>query len=75
MNLISELDPSRQMAFNADHLLSLNPRLRHRYAHSRTNEKPAIQSERCTRFLFDSQIDKRLLDRTVVDSPARWRQQ
>jgi hypothetical protein len=65
LTLISELDPSRQMAFNTLRLLSLNPVLRRRYAQYMTNDKNIFKRERCSRFMFDSQIDSTLLNRTT----------
>ncbi|CAF0751812.1 unnamed protein product [Rotaria sordida] len=65
LKLISELYPSRQMFFNTLRLLSLNPILRRRYAQYMTNGNNFFKRERCSRFIFDRQIDNALLNRTI----------
>ena len=65
MTLISELYPSRQMAFSTVHLLSMNPILRRRYAQYTTDGVHRFKREQCSRFMFDSQIDITLLNRTT----------
>ncbi|UJR35159.1 hypothetical protein I4U23_027928 [Adineta vaga] len=64
LRLISELDPSRQMVYSTLRLLSLNPVLHRRYAHYMTNGNNLFKREQCGRFMFDSQIDERLFNRT-----------
>ncbi len=65
LTLISELDPSRQIAFNTLRLLSLNPILHRRYAQYLTDGNHFFKRERCGRFMFDNQIDNTLLNRTI----------
>ncbi|CAF1066490.1 unnamed protein product [Adineta steineri] len=69
MTLTSELDSSRLMTFNTLHLLSVNPIL-HRYygqymINNNTNTNRMFKREECNRFMFDSQIDKNLFNRTI----------
>ena len=49
MNLISELDPSRQVTFDTMYLLAMNPHLRHYYR---------SRKEYCQQFIFDSDINR-----------------
>lgn len=66
LTLVSELDPSRQMSFNTLRLLSLNPILSRRYKSYVTNDKNQFfKRESCGRFMFDSQIDSFLFNRTT----------
>ena len=62
-NLVSELYPEQQMTFNTLRLLSMNTILRRRYIESRDNITPLFKKELCSRFMFDSQIDKNILTR------------
>ena len=64
LNLISELDPSRRIAFNTLRLLALNPILHRRYVQYLNNEKKFFRREQCDRFMFDSQIEKSLFYQT-----------
>ncbi|CAF1245288.1 unnamed protein product [Adineta ricciae] len=73
LRLISELDPSRQMVYDTLRLLTLNPVLHRRYAHYMVDGKRLFKREQCGRFMFDSQIDKRLFNRTT-DPFVRLRQ-
>ncbi|CAF2764840.1 unnamed protein product [Rotaria sp. Silwood2] len=65
LKLISELYPSRQVFFDTLRLLSLNPILRRRYAQYMTNDNNIFKHERCSRFIFDSQIDNALFNQTI----------
>ncbi|CAF4857391.1 unnamed protein product [Rotaria sp. Silwood1] len=65
LKLISELYPSHQMFFDTLRLLSLNPILRRRYAQYMNNGNNFFKRERCSRFIFDSQIDNTLLNGTI----------
>jgi hypothetical protein len=65
LTLISELDPSRHMTFDTLRLLSLNPVLRRRYGQYMTDGNSLFKRERCGRFMFDSQIDSTLFNRTT----------
>lgn len=65
LTLVSELDPSRQMVFNTLRLLSLNPVLQRRYAQYMTDGNSLFRPESCGRFMFDSQIDAKLFNRTT----------
>ena len=73
LRLISELDPSRQMVYDTLRLLTLNPVLHRRYAHYMVDGKRLFKREQCGRFMFDSQIDRRLFNRTT-DPFVRLRQ-
>jgi hypothetical protein len=66
MTLTSELYSSRQMTFNTLHLISTNRVLRHRYAqYIIANRNILFKREQCNRFIFDSQIDLSLFNRTL----------
>lgn len=65
MNLVSELYSSRQITFSTLHLLSMNPVLHHRYAQYMKDGNPLFKREQCSRFMFDSQIDINLFNRTT----------
>ena len=65
MTLVSELDSSRQMSFNTFYLLSTNPILRRRYTQYMTDDNTIFKRERCSRFMFDSEIDRNLFNRTT----------
>lgn len=72
VTLISELDPSRQMTFSTLHLLSMNPILHRRYSEYMKDGNHIFQPEQCGRFMFDSQIDSSLFNRTTM-SFSRFR--
>lgn len=58
MNLISELDSSRPIAFDLMFLLSMNRRL----TQSLIDFKQTLpRHQRCSRFFFDSHINRALL--------------
>jgi hypothetical protein len=65
MKLISELYPSRQMAFDTLHLLLMNPILHRRYAQYMTDDNHIFKREQCSRFMLDSQIDISLFNKTT----------
>lgn len=65
MQLVSELEPTRQITFNTLYLLTMNPILRRRYAQYMTDTNAFFRPEQCNRFILDSQIDSSLLNRTI----------
>lgn len=65
LKLVSELYPLREVHFNTLRLLSLNPILRHRYSQYMTYGNKFFKNERCNRFMFDNQIESKLLNKTI----------
>jgi hypothetical protein len=53
------------MTYNTLNLLSMNPILHRRYAQYMTDDNRIFKPEQCGRFLFDSQIDISLFNRTT----------